>query len=123
MNATPLQSMSDGALIERFTEIALDQDESLLEDDTARFNELYRQMDDVENELKSRGGDKRRMLTQLYSHPNAQVRLTAAMATLALAPRDARRVLELIQEFQEHPQALDASMTLRNLDRGIFIPT
>jgi hypothetical protein len=123
MSATPLQSMSNGALVERFMAIALDQDESLLEDDTARFNELYLQMEVVENELKSRGGDKRHMLTQLYNHPNAQVRLTAAMATLALAPRDARRVLELIQELQEHPQALDAGMTLRNLDRGVFKPT
>lgn len=123
MSAKLLQQMPDDELVRRYAAIGLDQDRALLEDDLARFAELYRQMENVESELRSRSGDRRRMLTQLYDHPNAQVRLIAAVATLALAPRDARRVLELIQELNEHPQALDAGMTLRNLDQGIFVPT
>ena len=56
-------------------------------------------------------------------HPNAQARLKAATATLAIAPMEAREVLERIQRLKEFPQAGEAGMRLWNIDRGVFKPT
>jgi len=110
-------------LIARFAEIALAQDQALLYDQTAKFNRLYRDMDAVDNELRSRGTEARLRLLALYEHPNAQVRLKAAVRTLGVAPVEARHVLEAIEASGEQPQALDAGMSLWNLDRGVFKPT
>ena len=115
--------MTVDQLVERFTQIALGQDRALLMDEIGRFNRLYDQMERVEAELKSRSGDQRRALLRLYFHPNAQVRLKAAEATLAVAPQTARRKLQEIQDSYEFPQAGDAGMTLIGLDRGEFKPT
>jgi hypothetical protein len=52
-----------------------------------------------------------------------QVRVTAAMATLAVALNAARAVLEAIKASDWQPQALEAGMALWNLDRGLFKPT
>jgi hypothetical protein len=77
----------------------------------------------VEDELKARDGDQRRELLSLYNHPNAQVRLNAIKATLAVAPEFARRALRTLADSREYPQAGDAGMSLWNLERGIFKPT
>jgi hypothetical protein len=59
----------------------------------------------------------------LYRHPNAQVRLMAATATLAVAPEAARQLLQAIADSNDYPQAGDAGMSLWNLERGVFKPT
>jgi ABC-type uncharacterized transport system ATPase subunit len=41
-------------LVERFVAIAVDQDRALFDDEIAKFNRLYDQMEEVRNELKSR---------------------------------------------------------------------
>ncbi len=87
------------------------------------FNRLYHQMDDVRTELKTRSGDQRRALMQLYAHPNIQVRLKAAISTLAVAPKEARDLIEAIANSHQFPQAGDAGMTLSGLDDGTFKPT
>jgi Domain of unknown function (DUF2019) len=79
-------------------------------------------MKDVDTELRARGEDARRALLRLYSHPNMQVRLQAAKKTLGVAPEATRHVIEEIKKSQWFPQALEAGMTLRNLDSGIFKP-
>jgi hypothetical protein len=118
-----LQDLSVDQLLERFTAIALEQDQALLMDEIARFNKLFDQMDAVKKELRSRSGDQRRALLALYDHPNIQVRLKAAVGTLAVEPESARKLLQTIAESREYPQAADAGMTLGELDRGIFKPT
>jgi hypothetical protein len=118
-----LQDLSVDQLLERFTAIALQQDQALLMDEIARFNKLYDEMDAVKIELKRRPGDQRRALLALYDHPNIQVRLEAAVGTLAVEPAPARELLQTIASSREYPQAGDAGMTLVNLDRGIFKPT
>jgi hypothetical protein len=80
-------------------------------------------MQAISQELKGRSEDQRRALLSLYHHPNMQVRVKAAKATLAVAPRDARKALEEIKASGWQPQALEAGMSLWNLDRGIFKPT
>jgi hypothetical protein len=123
MKRSRLKEMTDAQLVDRFAEIALRQDEALLGDEFAVFNRLYDLMDEVTDELKSRPGDQRSRLVGLYDHPNGQVRLKAAVRTLAVAPMTARGVLEAIVTSRKFPQAGDAGMLLAGLDDGTFKPT
>jgi hypothetical protein len=115
--------MTVAQLVGRFTAVALAQDESLLINDIAKATKLYWQLKEIEGELKARRGDERRALLKLYNHANMQVRLKAVKATLAVAPEVARQELQAIADSREYPQAGEAGMSLRNLDRGIFKPT
>ncbi len=110
-------------LVQQFAALALEQDEALLDSDISKASRLYWKLKDVEAELKAREGDQRCALLKLYDHPNAQVRLKATKATLAVAPDAARRMLETIAESREFPQAGEAGMSISNLDAGIFKPT
>jgi cytochrome c oxidase assembly protein Cox11 len=121
MKRTDLSQMTAHQLVERFATLGLEQDRA--EDDIPKFNRLYGEMRAVEDELKARPGDQRRALLQLFTHRNAQVRLTAAKATLAVAPQEARSMLEWLADSQIFPQAGGAGMCLSSLDRGIFKPT
>jgi ParB-like chromosome segregation protein Spo0J len=122
MKSDKLRGLSVQELVARFEIIALAQDRALLYDEIAKFNRLFDEMDAVKQELRSRPGDGRRALVSLYAHPNAQVRLKAAVATLAVEPEAARRELETIAASKEFPQAGDAGMTLSGLDDGTFKP-
>ncbi len=110
-------------LVKRFADIGVAQDEALFKSDIARFNRLYSDKAAITEELKSRPNDQRSALLTLYDHPNMQVRLNAAKATLAVAPELARRKLAAIADSGWQPQAGDAGMSLWNLDRGVFKPT
>jgi uncharacterized protein DUF2019 len=123
MKRVALVEMTVDELVERFIALALGQDEADLDNDIPKFTRLFWQMEAVEGELKSREGDQRRSLMDLYQHRNAQVRLCAAKATLAVAPKEAQAQLQKLRESHEFPQAGDAGMTLRALDEGIFKPT
>ena len=123
MKRMNVQSMTVEQLVERFIAIALDQDHALLMDQIAKFNRLFDLMIAVEDELKARDGDQRQALLQLYEHPNAQVRLNAVKATLAVAPEAAREMLQIIADSKEYPQAGDAGMSIWNLERGVYKPT
>lgn len=107
-------------LVEQFRMIALDQYEALLTDEYAKYNRLYDRIKVLEQELKTRVGDGRRALFPLLSDPNPRVRIKAAFATLAVAPDRARRALQAIIERQEYPEAADARLMLRSLERGTF---
>jgi ParB-like chromosome segregation protein Spo0J len=110
-------------LVEHFTDTTLSQDDALHTNDHTKFNRLFDKMEAIKQELKARDGDQRRALLRLYDHPNAQVRLKAAKATLTVAPEAARRMLKAIADSREYPQAGEAGMSLVNLERGIFKPT
>jgi hypothetical protein len=122
MKRTNLDDMTLDQLVERFAAIALDQDRALLRNEISRFNRLYDEMEAIKEDLRTRDGDQRHVLLRLYDHPNAQVRLKAAKATLAVAPEAARRTLQAIVDSREYPQAGDAGMTLDDLDAGSFVP-
>ena len=123
MRRTKLQESSVDQLVDQFRNIALEQDQALLMNEIAKVNRLFDQLESVEIELKARKGDQRRALLSLYNHPNAQVRLKAVKATLAVEPLEARRKLQAIADSREYPQAGEAGMSLWNLERGIFKPT
>ncbi|WP_011581375.1 MULTISPECIES: DUF2019 domain-containing protein [Chelativorans] len=110
-------------LVMRFAEIGIEQDNALLRNEIGSFNKLYDEKAAILAELKSREGDQRTLLLRLYSHPNMQVRLNAAKATLAIEPNEARKQLEAIAASGQGPQAGDAGMSLWTLDEGIFKPT
>ncbi len=118
-----LSALAASELVDNFVQIAVRQDECLLANEIAKYNRLFRQMQDIVQELKSRPGDQRRALMALYDHPNMQARVKAAKATLAVAYSQARTVLEAIRDSGWQPQALDAGMSIRNLDKGIFRPS
>ena len=118
-----LSDLSIEELVEKFTEITLAQDDAIMRDENAKFNRLFKQMVDVEDELRSRDGDQRRTLMELYDPPNPQVRLAAINATLAVAPKRARRMLKILADSGAHPQAGDAGMALWALEKGISKPT
>jgi uncharacterized protein DUF2019 len=122
MKRPSLNEMSVDQLVERFTALAVEQDDALLKDDIAKVNRLFDRLEAVA-ELKMRQGDQRRALMPLYQYPNMQVRVKAAQATLAVAPQAARQCLQEIQASDWQPQALEAGMSLWNLERGVFKPT
>jgi hypothetical protein len=115
--------MTVSQLVDRYIAIGIDQDKALLRREHAKFNRLFDEMIAIERELNSRTGDQRHALLNLYNHPNAQVRLNAVKATLAVAPESARAMLHVMADSREYPQAGDAGMTLDALDHGIFKPT
>jgi Domain of unknown function (DUF2019) len=122
MSRIKLGEMTIDHLVDRFMALAIEQDHALLGNEIARVNRLYDQLKDIEAELKARPGDQRRALLSLYSNSNPQVRLKAVMGTLAVAPEIARQMLHQIAKSREYPQAFDAGMSIRALERGIFKP-
>ena len=122
MMAKSADQASVAVLVERFVSIGLAQYDALYVADTNKFNRLYREMEDVRNELKRREGDQRRALLPLLDHPNLQVRMKAANTLLAISPILARKALENVRESGIFPQAMDAGMTLSALDNGTFVP-
>ena len=123
MKPVDLRSMSVATLVQRFVDLCLGQYEAELRSENAKENRLIKDMFAVADELKARPGDQRTALLSLYDHPNAQVRLMAATETLAVAPEEARRMLEVIRATEAPPQGPDAGMSLRALDEGSYKPT
>lgn len=122
MKQRELSKMSVDELVERFAAIGVAQYTALDLDDRRGYRKLYAQMDAVDQELRSRGRDARLALLRLYDYPNMQVRLKAAKRTLGVAPEPARRLIQAIADSGWPPQALDAGMTIFNLDNGVFKP-
>lgn len=123
MKRVSLEDMTVEQLVERFTTMALDQEEALLMDELAKYNRIYDQMEAVEQELKKRSRDQRHVLLPLLDHKNAQVRLKAAIATLAIEPEAAREALQKIVDQKEFPQAGSAGSMLDALDEGRYVPS
>lgn len=123
MKASKLENLTVTQLVQQFAEIALAQDHAIEDDENAKYNRLYSEMDAVRGELKRRHGDQRRALLPLLDHPNVHLRLKAAISTLAVAPQEARRILEQISASGHYPQAADASFMISGLDDGSYIPT
>jgi Domain of unknown function (DUF2019) len=122
MTQASLEELSTDDLVALFAENCVEQDRAIFKDQISKFNQIFRRMTDINAELKRRGPQARLALTSLYEHPTAQVRLQAARLTLAVAPLEARRVIEAIARSTKMPQAADARGTVRNLDTGFLKP-
>jgi len=123
MITSKLSSLTAEELKRLFEALCIQQYEDLERNAIAKYNKRYDRILAIENELKCRPGDQRRLLMSLFGHPNMQVRLTAAYANLAVDYIAARRELEAIVDEQWFPQSGDAGMTLDNLDSGFYRPT
>jgi hypothetical protein len=117
-----LEQMTINQLVDRFAETAIAQDDAVWFIKTRLYNRLYKQLEEIDLELRARGPAARLSLCRLFTHPNMQVRLQAATWSLGVAPTEARKVLEVIRPMKTFPQALDAGMTLIGLDDGTFKP-
>ena len=122
MKPVGLEKLTVDQLVERFVAIGVAQDQALLYDEHKKFNRLFSEMNEVDQELRRRGPEARLALLRLFDHANMQVRLKAAKRTLGVVPEKARQVIEEIKKSQWFPQALEAGMTLWSLDEGIFKP-
>jgi ribosomal protein L29 len=123
MKPAALAKMSVDELVARFADIARLQYDAILNDRYATYRRLYNEMEAIRQELRVRPDDQRRALLRLLDDKNTQVRLKAAISTLTIEPRRARRILEAIRDGREPYFALDAGMTLRMLDDGSFVPS
>ena len=123
MKPAELHDMTTEELVQSFVENTLAQGEALLDDNLPKFKHLFAQMRANLEELKARRGDQRRALLPLYKHPNLQVRLKVAKNTLAVASKEALKIIQAIAKSGEYPQAGEAGMCLHNLERGVFKPT
>ncbi|MBN9075264.1 MAG: hypothetical protein BGN87_17880 [Rhizobiales bacterium 65-79] len=117
-----LSKMPLDKLVDRFEKSCLEQYDASMNFNNSRYNRAFDAMMAVANELRSRPGDQRRSLVSLYDHPNEQVRLKAAIHTLALFSDDAREVLQKLVDDRIFPQSADASGMLRGLDEGTYVP-
>ena len=122
MISSSLDALTVDQLVEQFAAIGVAQEQAIWDDDDDKYTSLFWRMNEVKEELKHRAGDQRRALLPLYNHPNVAVRLMAAKATLAIAPNEARQVIEAIAASREFFYAGDAGMCLLMLDRGEFVP-
>lgn len=123
MSRVNLKPLSTNDLLLLFEKLCVEQYDSLDREEYAGFNRRYDRIQAIEDELKSRPGDQRRILMKLFGHPNMQVRLTAARANLAVDYPAARREIQDIADSRWGPQCGDAGMTLVNLDNGIYRPS
>lgn len=117
-----LESLSNAEIVALFEKLCIQQYDAMEREELARVNRLVWQIHDLETELKSRPGDQRYVLKELFGHPNMQVRLSAARANLAVDYASARRELQAIVDSQWFPQAGDAGITLENIDTGFYKP-
>jgi hypothetical protein len=122
MKGPNITAMTADELVERFVAIAVAQDEAIFDEDNAKYKRLYNQMKAIIKELRSRPGDQRGALLPLYTHPNVQVRLMAALDTLDIAAPAARSVLQGIVDFRRYPQAADALAAIWRLDGKPIVP-
>lgn len=116
-------SLSNAEIVAEFEHLCIEQYNAMERDENNRANRLVWKVHDLETELKSRLGDQRHVLKKLFGHPNMQVRLSAAQANLAVDYIAARQELQAIADSKWHPQAAEASFTLRNIDSGLYRPS
>ena len=94
----------------------------MLHDDNGRYNRLYDKMKEVERELKQCPGDQRTVLLPLFEHENLQVKLRAALATLAVASKASKAVLQWLSDRNRYPQAADVREILEAVNDGSYVP-
>lgn len=123
MKKVDLRTATTSELADEFLRLAIAKSDAVMEFEIKKVDRIYWQMETVENELKSRPGDQRRVLSELYQHIKPGVRLEAATATLAVLPTESRQVLQMIVDRDEFPFAGDAGMRLHNLATGFYKPT
>ncbi len=118
-----LSNLTVEQLVQQFADLGVAQYQAASQESIRLYNKLFAQTMKVTEELKSREGDARTALVALYRHPNVEVRMGAAKATLAVNPEGARDLLIAIEKLNRFPQSPSAGMCLSSLEDGTFKPT
>jgi hypothetical protein len=87
-----------------------------------RSDELGKELERIDRELRRRGREARLSLLKLYEHPNAQVNLRAAFYTLGVAPAIARERIKVIADSEWPPQFWQARSIISALENGNLKP-
>jgi hypothetical protein len=122
MRSRGISRMTDAELVFRFSMIAKERGKAAMMLDTRRANVCFDQMKAVDLEMRARGIETRKALVPLLSNPDRYVRYYAAMYLLALAPDQARAILEWNTKFEVGILAADARGMLRALNEGTYKP-
>ncbi|WP_029004622.1 DUF2019 domain-containing protein [Azorhizobium doebereinerae] len=117
-----IETCSTDELVALFVDLSLEMKRADDWMENGAYNRAHKKLRDVEAEMKARPGDGRHALLPLLEHPNIQVRLNAAVATLALSPA-AVAAMRGIAPLGYCAQAVDATRMLRSLDSGSWKPT
>jgi hypothetical protein len=123
MTNQKLANLTDDELVTSFEGWARARVKAVIDCDATAATHSYRKLDAVDRELRTRGLRARGKLLVLLDHPELPVRYYAAKRLLALEPDRARSIIEDTKAGPFDSLALDAGMTLRALDEGIFKPT
>jgi hypothetical protein len=118
MKRIKLEDMTVDQLVERFVEIALAESDALKMGQTGKYNRLFDRMIEVMGEFLVRPIEQRHALMALYTHPDPQVRYTAAFITKDIAPEEVREVCEILIAEKRQPQAANASIMIDNMNEG-----
>uniref|UniRef100_Q07QC9 DUF2019 domain-containing protein n=1 Tax=Rhodopseudomonas palustris (strain BisA53) TaxID=316055 RepID=Q07QC9_RHOP5 len=119
MSGTSNSTMTAGELLDRYIELSIQQGTAIDLSDGSQINRLGSKIFRINDELKSRSGDQRRILFGLLSHQNPYVRYNAATSLIRIFPVEARNVLQTIADSKWYPLAGHAGMYLHMLDTRI----
>jgi len=122
MTNQKIANLTDDELVTSFEEWARARVKAVIGCDVTAATRSYGKLDAVDKELCARGPQARGKLLVLLDHPELPVRYYAAKRLLALEPDRARSIIEDTKAGPFDSLALDAGMTLRALDEGIFKP-
>jgi hypothetical protein len=133
MTTRQYSAMSDQQLAEAFVEISVKEADAKGRRDSRTVNKLIKQLRAIEETLRARGPEARKVLVPLLSYrvrpspffadQTAQVRLNAAKELLAVVPDQARATLEDLAARGPSAQSGSAGMCLQLLEDGVFKPT
>ena len=129
MTDYPYSEMSNEQLAKAFVDISIKQAYATGRRDARASDKLIRDLQAIEETLRARGPEARKVLKPLLSYgpgslqQTAQVRLNAAKELLAVVPDEARATLEELVEHGPSFQSGSAGMCLQLLDDGVFKPT
>lgn len=70
MKAAHLANLTTSQLTEKFVSLAIAKGQAIMGDENAKASRIYWQIDAIENELRSRDGDQRRVLSAFFQHPD-----------------------------------------------------
>jgi HEAT repeat protein len=119
MKKTTIGKLSIEQLAERFEAVCLRQDDALLNERIQKYNNLFREMLAITEELERRGSLT--SLSRLFDHPNQQVRMQAAWALVEVFRKSARLVFEEIVQSRRMPHAAYAADGLHFIDQQIAV--
>lgn len=118
-----LSHMTNTELRDLFETLCIEQGKKFNPKGLERYKALFFEIREIAEELKKRPGDARYILIPFLAHEDWQVRLKAGHYTYAIAPVEARRALQWLQETKHGQFGPEAGFFLSGIDKGDFIPT